>query len=519
MRVRAGTRAALLPTDRPRWFKLLVRIDPVEIALVLHGFALVGADRVADRAWAAALVTLFALWRPAIDLARRRLPEREPSLYLVKGAGSLLLAMALVGVDGGTESPFFFWPLLILAWKALVVPVRALALLAGVAVAAYLAVVFAVPDLTAASLGRLLLLIAFCGVLVVGRFRLDHHRDRSEALLRLLADAFWHAPVGLVVVGSDPDRIYHTNETARTMGLASPLTGEQAGSLRKMADRAREEGEPVGPDLFVLHGEESTRYLRVLAAPHRLSQEETVVILCAEDVSSQVTVGEQRRRFLEFASHQLRTPLTPIVAYAQLLERGQLDQDQVPEATRAILKGAERLLRLFDRMAAVVRLQHEAPHELEELSMEELLDRHLRPIDPRLLDGVVVNGDPAVRIRCHPASVARALLELLDNSHRFGRPPATLSWETEDAQVVIRLRDAGEGPDTGEDSGALFADWGQALPADVMPRGMGTRLGLVQAHLLVSLSSGDLRFVREDGDWAFVLRIHSGVRDRSTVSF
>lgn len=490
---------------RSGWVETLRRFDPVTFVLVAHAALLLAFGRVLHPGWGMAAAVGFAAWRGTLEAARARATGRsEEVLGLLKGAGSLVLAAALMAADGGTESPFFFWPLILLAWQALLRPVRQFGLFAGVGVLSYVGVVLAVPDVTPASLARLGLLVAFCGLLVVGRLRLEEHQAEAERASRLLRDAFWAAPVGLAVVGGEPPRVLYTNHTAHAMRLLAAHEGDEEG-LGRLVRQVKQENEAVGPELLDLGSPQGPRYLRVLATPHRLNGEVAAVV-CAEDVTAQVTVGEERRRFLQLASHQLRTPLTPIIGYAELLRAGHLVEGELAEAAEAILRAGRRLERLFERMAAVVRLQHEAGRESTDIALREILEE-LGRVAPGILEGVELLGDPNEVVRCHPQSVALALRELLDNGHRFGEPPVRLAWRRGGGRIELRVSDAGEGPAPALGEKILFGEWGEGEDLDVMPRGMGTRLGLCQARLLVDLMGGELELVRERGDWAFVMRL------------
>jgi signal transduction histidine kinase len=209
------------------------------------------------------------------------------------------------------------------------------------------------------------------------------------------------------------------------------------------------------------------------------------------------------------ASHQLRTPLTPIIAYADLLSKGELTAEEISTAAREILQAGLEMQRLFDRMASVALLQDADAEHGPTVPVGLVLDEIGR--DHRgVLDGVEVEGDPALTVRCRPEWVAPAIGELLDNSHRFGKPPIRLSWQATDDHVEFATTDSGSGPDEGLTDDRLFGQWGAGAYDDMMPAGMRSHLGLLQARLLAALSGGDLHLRRENGSWAFVLTVPAG---------
>lgn len=493
----------------------VARFDLVTVVLVVHGTVLLAGGQVLNRAWVTVGVVALGGWRLGLGLYESRSSIPAP-VQFAKEVGSLLLAAILLAADGGTESPFFFWPVILLASQALIHSVSHFEALVAVALAAYVTVLIAVPDVTASSVGRLGLLGAFCVVLAVGRERVERHRAEASRMGQLLQEAFGAAPIALAVTFDDPPRVVFANHMAEAIGIADlPNKEETLPGLSELIARVAEHGQPVGPELLVLsnpHG--PSQYLRMLATPHRFNGE-TGVVLCGEDVTSKVMIGEERRRFLELASHQLRTPLTPILGYALLLRDGQVAGSEAEEAIALILESARRLERLFERMAVVVRLQHDSTAELTQVNVGGLLTE-LRRLDPEILDGVEFSGDDGVTVHCHPRSVALALAELVDNGRRFGEPPVSITWQRDREEVALRVSDRGPGPKAGSEAAAFSGVWGWEDEHDVMPQGMGTRLGLLYANLLITLTGGHFELERTSGHWAFVLRLPTANSHQST---
>lgn len=493
------------------------RVDPVTWVLLVHGVVLAGLERVLYPGWVVAATVGLAVWRVGLGLVGRRSGGRRGEMLgLLRSGGSLVLAAVAMAADGGTESPLFFWPILILAWQALVFPLGGLAVLTTLALLTYLVVVVGVPDVTPSSVARLGLLVAFCGVLLIGRLRLEELQREAVRADRLLQDTFSAAPVGLALVALDPVRVVFANQSAIVLGLEELFAAdkEEGEGVRSLVTRAAQTRQPVGPEVLVLHPTGAgPRHLRILATPHILDGEEGAVV-CCEDVTVQVMVGEERRRFLQLASHQLRTPLTPIIAYAQMLKDRTLDGDDVAEAAEEILVAGWRLERLFDRMATVTRLQHGSQRNTIGVAVGAIL-ADVQRRQPDIMEGVETTGDRRLMARCHLESVARALGELLDNGHRFGQAPVRLSWVLRNEMVEFWVSDAGDGPSDDLSREEIFSGWGQRGNIDIMPSGMGTNLGLLQARLLVELAGGTLTLHRAGDGWAFVVRLKA---DQSKVS-
>ncbi len=210
---------------------------------------------------------------------------------------------------------------------------------------------------------------------------------------------------------------------------------------------------------------------RKLAAEHesRLVGEENARLLAIQ------------RRFLQDASHQLRTPITIALGHAELLARG-LTSRQEGHDIQVVLDELNRLRRIAERLLVIPAAEgpeflHLEPVALDSFTMEIL--RRWRPTADRRwqlgrLDKATVQAD---RER-----LGLAIDALLENAVRH----------TVDGSV-IRLSVVATG--YGLPTRLVVADAGQGIPAELLghifdrfrsgdngqPRGTGLGLALVRA--------------------------------------
>jgi signal transduction histidine kinase len=166
---------------------------------------------------------------------------------------------------------------------------------------------------------------------------------------------------------------------------------------------------------------------------------------------SQVAV-QLRDEFLSVAAHELKTPVTAIVGYSQVLRR-RVDQALNPRDRRALqvlAEQAERLSRLVNSLLDASRIQigqfnlERRPVDLGKLArriageMARTLPGHSleyrQPSEP-----VIIDGD-ALRLE-------QVLLNLLQNAVKYSPKggPITLSVERRDSEAVLFVSDQGIG--------------------------------------------------------------------------
>lgn len=189
-----------------------------------------------------------------------------------------------------------------------------------------------------------------------------------------------------------------------------------------------------------------------------------IVLLCAEGYGGLLAVGQDAvRRGLEDAdrlkselisniSHDLKTPLTAIQACTvEMLEAGELTDEERRRFLELILQNAERLSRLISRILDVSRIEARAV-DLTRAPLD--LGAHMR----RLVEGIAptapvrVDIDPDLPdVWADQEAVERILVNLIDNAVRFSE---------EGAPVVVRARGVGDGVEI------QVVDRGPGIPPD-----------------------------------------------------
>ena len=168
-----------------------------------------------------------------------------------------------------------------------------------------------------------------------------------------------------------------------------------------------------------------------------------------------------RREFTANVTHELKTPLTAISGYAELLANGMVEsEDDRRDFGRRIYQESGRLTALVNDILTLSNLD-EAEHGDAQttenvLGVRELVDlpRTLDAIAQRL-EGVAAKSDVTLELSCEPAlvyGVPRLIDELAynlaSNAIRYNRPQGTVTLacgRSEDGAPFLRVSDTGIG--------------------------------------------------------------------------
>ena len=260
----------------------------------------------------------------------------------------------------------------------------------------------------------------------------------------------------------------------RTAAVALHEGEERLGTLLVPRDAPPAVAERIAPVLEAV--------LAAAAERERLTREvvETRALRRSDDIKTAV---------LRAVSHDLRSPLTGMVAAAEALGSPALDEEDRRALTDGIVAEGARLSRLVDKLLDLSRLQAgTAPPHRDWVSVEEILreaaDSAAEPERVRLsidrdLPLVLADG----------AQLERAFANLLENALRLsgGYPVSVRARET-GGRLLVRVVDRGPGIELAEQA-RVFEPFYRGGPRT----GTGSGLGLAIVRGFVEANGGTVR--------------------------
>ena len=198
---------------------------------------------------------------------------------------------------------------------------------------------------------------------------------------------------------------------------------------------------------------------------------------------------ELKTSLLRSVSHDLRTPLTSIIAAGAALDSPSVTADERRELSEAVVEQGQRLSRLVENLLDVSRLQtgNAEPHR-EPVDLPGLLEAARHSIG---VHGEVVRLalDPELpALSADPAQLERAFANLLDNAVVHGKgEPVLVRSRLVGPRVVIRVVDRGPGIPEQERT-RIFEPFYRAGGNS----GSGSGLGLAIARGFIEANGGEI---------------------------
>ncbi len=299
-----------------------------------------------------------------------------------------------------------------------------------------------------------------------------------------------------VTVASLGDALIVTEPGSAKIATVNPRAGELLPELA-VGDDVDDDDSPLPPVDDALRGEtvieHNDRALAVTAA--RLGSESDGVVWTVRDISERARLERAKSEFVATASHELRSPLTSIKGFVELLERS---SDTMTERQREfveiILKSTDRLVDLVNDLLDVARI--EADHveiNRRPIDVGEAVKEVVELMGPRIADkhqtlGVYVAPNLPLAL-ADPARVRQIVANLLTNAHLYTQEGGRIhvGIEPDRAWVQIVVEDSGVGM-TLEEASRVFDRFYRGRKGSTP----GTGLGLSIVKSLVELHQGQV---------------------------
>lgn len=213
-----------------------------------------------------------------------------------------------------------------------------------------------------------------------------------------------------------------------------------------------------------------------------------------------------RREWIENITHDMRTPLSPIKGYAELLSDGAPTEADMREGGRIVLRNVDRI----DALVGDLKLAYEIDGGLYPLRRETIpLERLVRECvidmvnaEPTRADTIEFSSLTRAAVRADVALLSRAVGNILANALRHNPPGTRVAVRVEDAQpgwCAVEVADNGEGI-AEEDLPRLFERHWKGSQNEAQSAGSG--LGLAIAREVAELHGGHIRAESTQGSGA-----------------
>lgn len=173
------------------------------------------------------------------------------------------------------------------------------------------------------------------------------------------------------------------------------------------------------------------------------------VALLLTDKTYENSLKQKREEFTSNVTHELKTPLTIISGFAELLKSGNVEEEKTKEFGGIIYKQSTNLQRLIDDLLKISKLEANDAVIIEELSLDELGDEVCDDlaIEIKNKNLNLVKDFDRVKAKVNGEMIKEAMMNLLTNAIKYNRDGGEIEFKIakEDGFALVQISDNGIG--------------------------------------------------------------------------
>lgn len=254
---------------------------------------------------------------------------------------------------------------------------------------------------------------------------------------------------GFLLIDSQTNLLSYNSSALRLLGASDPQAGqsvlalERGESFRKVIDEALEGHHSEA----LMHDGE--RCYQLYANCVRHNGQVVGAVIAVLDVTEREEREALRREFSANVTHELKTPLTSISGFAEIMMNGIASPGDIPEFAGDIYSEAQRLITLVDDILHLSQLDEEAPLPRSEIDLramcESVAERLRQPADKAGVSISVTGGSPTVTGA--QSVVDEIIFNICENAVKYNRRGGNviISLHDKPGEVELSVSDTGIG--------------------------------------------------------------------------
>lgn len=332
--------------------------------------------------------------------------------------------------------------------------------------------------------------ITLCNRAAISMFGLDV--TKPITLLKIFSDVDFNTAVATVIENNRP--------TKYVLSRFGHLSGETAKIM----------------------GEGEDRTYQVIIAPVCTQNIVTGTVITFNDISEIQHLEEVRKDFVANVSHELKTPLTSIAGFSDILVNGDLDEEKSKRYAKIIEKNSLQMKGIIEDLLTLASLEkNDSKIEMKSESLNDIINGAIESCEYKTKEKnikIIYSSKEIPQVICSKSLITQAVLNLLTNAISYSDVGKTVTvdliYDSKNYSIIVKDEGCGI-PRMYQDR--IFERFYRVDKARSKSSG-GTGLGLSIVRHIMSLHGGSVSLSSEVGRGStFTLTIPKERLDLSTL--
>ncbi|NIA30837.1 MAG: HAMP domain-containing protein [Actinobacteria bacterium] len=334
-------------------------------------------------------------------------------------------------------------------------------------------------------------------------------RNKTQTIIRNIADGVivTDPKLSILVINSSAEKWFSLDENKV---LNHPLTDFiQEPKLANLISDATKTGRRVLPAAEItVKGNRSwkSRVLQARAARVQQDNGELVgIVTILRDVTQQKEIDKMKTELVSMVAHELRSPLTSISGFSELLLDSDITKKQSQEYAGIILKEATRLSDLINKFLDISRIEsgriqpNKVKLDLLEI-IQMVVGNNSYLATRKGIDVEIHEPAKSVHVKADSGMMEQVFLNLFSNAIKYSPGSTRIDFvlkSTQD-QVIVEVHDQGYGIPT-KALPRIFDKFYRVTESENLREITGTGLGLPLVKQIIEMHGGHVEAESEEG--------------------
>lgn len=290
----------------------------------------------------------------------------------------------------------------------------------------------------------------------------------------------------------------------KIFNVDSCLVGKHINSLTDSLELPKLVGEclQTGTDITAelkIDSKHFAVFIKSISTKWHTSRDTEMCLVILTDITENKNNEQIRSEFFENASHELKTPLTAVNGFIELLENNPT-KDKQKKYIGVIKKESERMMTLIEDMLKLSMLEQNVEVEKVVVGIDCVAQEVLETLSVAIAEkNIATNITGKAEVNANTGHIYELLKNIMENAVKYNKDGGSLAVElsTNKTHANIVVKDSGIGIDA-SDQGRLFERFYRVEKSRSRKQG-GTGLGLSIVKHICNIYKADIKLYSKVG--------------------